>query len=175
MCTTGDLARRFEDAQDLVGEGPSIDALRSGEVVQTLSVDGLRTRWPLLTGAAGDLAVPGVCAIPMRPARQLVGVLTVYRDLEGPLVHPIAELQFVADTVGAAVVEDAGRERNRLTWGERDRIAQATGMVIVQLRMSAPDAAAVVRAHAFPEGVSVLEVSDRIVARELRFSSEEDA
>jgi len=55
------------------------------------------------------------------------------------------------------------------SWGNRAEIHQATGMVVAQLGISAADALARVRAHAFAEQRRLGEVARDVVARRLRF------
>ena len=46
LCTTDDPAARVEDAQDVLREGPSLDAVRTGVAVSGLSLAEQRIRWP---------------------------------------------------------------------------------------------------------------------------------
>jgi AmiR/NasT family two-component response regulator len=55
-------------------------------------------------------------------------------------------------------------------WVTRDRISQATGMVVAQLRIAPADALALLRAHAFAHTTTIAEVSLAIVSRELDFT-----
>lgn len=175
LCASSEYAARFEDTQELVREGPGLEVLSSGRAV--VSADGAETlrRWPGLVGALGTGSVGmesvAVHALPMRPASSLVGVMTVHH-LESPSAPPfdLSDLQFLADAVGAALVGDqtAHHDPSRM-WSERDRISQATGMVVVQLALGPDDALAVLRAHAFAQAVSLAEISRRVIARELDF------
>ena len=56
--------------------------------------------------------------------------------------------------------------------GHRAEIHQATGMVLAQLRISATDALARLRAHAFVEQRLLVDVAHDVVARRLRFTEE---
>jgi hypothetical protein len=101
-----------------------------------------------------------------------MGVITVH---DGPdMLADEAELSFLADAIGAAIVGDlpANDDESQL-WNERDRVSQATGMVIAQLGIGAADALALLRAHAFAHEVSVVEVSRSVVDRTLDFSRPE--
>ncbi len=170
LCATDETASRYEDAQDLVREGPSLDAFRAGIVVTCSSVSEHVVRWPALSAAAPALGGP-VHAVPIQPDGSTMGVLTVHDGGELQLAADDAELRFLANAVGAAVLgELPGHDDQSRFWSERDRVSQATGMVIAQLRTSPGDALALLRAHAFAHDLSVVEVSRRVVARELDFS-----
>jgi len=56
------------------------------------------------------------------------------------------------------------------SWGNRAEVHQATGMVVAQLGISAADALARLRAHAFAEQRLLGEVARDVVARRLRFT-----
>ena len=168
LCATDEDSARYEDAQDLLREGPSLDAYRTGAVVSSLSVEDQSHRWP---GLATSVLTPWrtVRAIPMRPDASLLGVLTVH---DGPeMLDDEQELSFLADAIGAAIVGDMPMhdDESRL-WAERDRVAQATGMIVAQLHLPPNDALALLRAHAFAQERSVVAVSRSVVERELDFS-----
>lgn len=168
LCATDDVSARYEDTQDFLREGPSLDAFRTGRVVASLSVTDRLRRWP---GLAASLGHPwsSVQAIPIRPDQAVMGVLTVH---DGPeMLSREDELTFLADAIGAAIVGDlpAHDDESRL-WSDRDRVSQATGMVVAQLRISPADALALLRAHAFAHETSVVEVSRSVVERRLDFS-----
>jgi hypothetical protein len=171
LCASSEYAARFEDAQDLAQEGPALEVLSSGLAV--VSHDGVETRrrWPGLVGALGDEEGALVRSLPMRPGSSLVGVMTVHHvPSSAAPSFDVSDLQFLADAVGAALVGDqtAQHDPSRM-WSERDRISQATGMVVVQLALGPDDALAVLRAHAFAQAVSLAEISRRVIARELDF------
>jgi hypothetical protein len=168
LCATDGDSARYEDAQDFLREGPSLDAFRTGEIVASLSVEDQRHRWP---GLASSQHRPWrtVRAIPIHPDSAMMGVLTVH---DGPdMLADEGELGFLADAIGAAIIGEmpAQDDQSRL-WAERDRVSQATGMVIAQLGINATDALAVLRAHAFAHEESVVEVSRHVVDRRLDFT-----
>jgi hypothetical protein len=168
LCATDEAAERYEDAQDLAREGPSLDAFRTAAVVSSDSDEDQRRRWPGLAASFGH-PLARVRAIPIHPDSAMMGVLTVH---DGERMHTDdSELRFLADAVGAAIVGElpSHDDESRL-WGERDRVSQATGMVTAQLHICAGDALALLRAHAFAHETSVVEVSRRVVERQLDFS-----
>jgi hypothetical protein len=168
LCATDETSSRYEDAQDFLREGPSLDAFRTGRLVASLSVEDQEHRWP---GLVSSLSRPAstIRAIPIRPGSAVMGVLTVH---DGPhMMKDEEQLSFLADAIGAAILGDLPThdDESRL-WSERDRVSQATGMIIAQLGIGPTDALALLRAHAFAHEISVVEVSRSVVDRTLDFS-----
>ena len=168
LCATDDASARYEDAQDFLREGPSLDAFRTGHVVASLSVEDQRHRWPGLASSVTQ-TWHSVQAIPMHPDSAVMGVLTVH---DGPgMEGDEGELSFLADAIGAAIVGDLpAHDDESPLWTERDRVSQATGMIIAQLGISPADALAILRAHAFAHETSVVDVSHSVIKRKLDFS-----
>jgi hypothetical protein len=170
LCATDQFAARYEDVQDVVREGPSLDAFRTGEIVASASEEDQGARWPGLS-AAITRSTSTVHAIPIRPESTIMGVLTVHGSEGVVLSATHDEMQFLSDAVGAAIVgEMPAHDGESRLWTERDRVSQATGMVVAQLGISPADALAVLRAHAFAHEATVVSVSRLVVDRVLDFS-----
>jgi hypothetical protein len=100
-----------------------------------------------------------------------VGVVSLHVRPSRPLAQTPADLEFLADVVGAAIVGGVPDEDGKhALWSERDKISQATGMIVAQLGVSPADALAVLRAHAFAHEAPVSEISRAVLSRELTFS-----
>jgi hypothetical protein len=134
------------------------------------------SRWPMLCETFGkDVGSFVLHAYPMRPSSIVLGVLSTYQTHDSGLPIPEDEVQFLANAVGVVILGefdsnhlvDAGYGQQ--PWGDRDRVAAATGMVVAQLRISPVDAMAVLRAHAFASDTTLLDVSKQVVARSLVF------
>lgn len=80
-------AQHLDELQFVVGEGPCIDAYRSGE--RQLWADlttGLATaQWPVFTVEVNSLDVRALFAFPVASGRVTVGVLELYRGTTGHL------------------------------------------------------------------------------------------
>ncbi|RZT16795.1 ANTAR domain-containing protein [Kribbella sp. VKM Ac-2569] len=174
LCATDDVAARLEDLQDVLGEGPGPTAYVAETAMATdVRVD--RDRWPLFTEAARE--VPGVrtvYAVPMRPGQRTIGVLTVHQNADD--LPDGDRAQFLADAIGAALMKDppppVESDLDPGPWSTRAQIHQATGMVLMQLRISPTDAMALMRAHAFSHSTTLAEVAEQITSRRLRFSDD---
>lgn len=171
LCATGEAAARFEDAQDLVHEGPSLDAFRTAEPVVSLSGEDRRRRWPQLAAATASFPVGAVHAIPIQPGPSVMGVFALHQGSGAATSLTMPEMQFLTDAVGTAILGDLpSPEGESRLWTERDQVSQATGMVVAQLGLDPADALALLRAHAFAHEASVVEVCRWVLQRDLDFS-----
>jgi ANTAR domain-containing protein len=176
LCATDHLADRVEDSQDTLHEGPSLDAFRTSTPVCGLTHADQVARWPMLSQALHGPQGPVLLhAFPMRPDSEVLGVLSAYQTHEKGLSRSCSDAQFLADAIGVAVLgrmDSVGEGDDALLWGVRDRISQATGMVVAQLKITPADALALLRAHAFAQGTTVAEVSRVVLTGELDFTTE---
>ena len=173
VCATDGSAAGFEDAQDVFREGPVFDALVTGSPVSGLSLADQRKRWPLLLERLEAQGAPVTLhAFPVRPDSTTLGAVSVYQVGDRSLGGTAAAAQFLANAGGVALLGPLGPGAvSHETWATRDRVDQATGMVVAQLKVSPEDALAVLRAHAFVNGSTLAEVSARVVQRELDFGT----
>lgn len=177
LCSTDGLASRLEDLQEVLGEGPGPTAYRT----ETLTVADLRTTepgpWPLFTDAARS--IPGAAvlyAVPIHPwSDGVIGVLTIHQDSTD--LPAVEQAQFLANAIGAALIKNPPGDSNLEAgpWTTRSEIHQATGMVVVQLRVSADDAIALLRAHAFSHNITLAAVAHEITSRRLRFTADAES
>jgi len=176
---TDAISARVEQLQLLLGEGPCRDAFDTSSPVlaDDLQASVWRGRWPAFAGAALQAGARAVFALPLRAGALSVGVLDLYRDTPGTLgVQELADALDFADAVTElllaevlpdAEVADGGATGNYLA--QRAVVHQATGMISEQLKVSADEAFARLRAHAFAADRELDEVANDVVARRLRF------
>jgi hypothetical protein len=170
LCSTDAVAEQVEELQDLLREGPSLDAFRIRRpVAEELAEQG--RRWPtLLQSLEEHHDAIRLFAVPMQPEAEILGVISLYRLTRERVDFDRDGAQFLADAIGVAILGRFERaESTDLVWSTRDRIYQATGMVVAQLRISPLDALAVLRAHAFAHGATLADVADSVVTRQLDF------
>lgn len=182
LATTDPIAQRLEDLQELLGEGPGPDAYRSGTIIIATIDEVVRRRWPVFVPAAKAAVGPlQVVAVPMRPAEEPLGVLSLYQHRPRPLAHGPEAVQFLANSIGVALLRDLVGDQLHAdtwkaeTWSGRARVHQATGMVIAQLGVSAGDALALLRAHAYASETTLDRIATRILDRRLDFSTIDDS
>ncbi|MFD0345229.1 GAF and ANTAR domain-containing protein [Kitasatospora aburaviensis] len=157
-------ARRLEERQFSLGEGPGVTAFRGRRpvtVIDLLSAD--EVRWPVLVADLAAAAPPdgglrSVYASPLHLGSAGIGVLTLYRVRPGlPAPEEIADIQVAATSVTLAIVGSflgPSGEVPVQPWLDDPplngvEIDQAVGMIMVQLRVPAAEALDRLRAHAF--------------------------
>ena len=174
---TADL---LEDLQFGLGEGACIDAAvsRRPVLVPDMNDPAQTARWPVYAAAVAEqTGVRAIFALPLQWGAIDVGVLDLYRRTPGAL--SAAHMQDALSAADAATLLllglriDTGDEQAwDRSWGSRAEIHQATGMVVAQLGISAADAFARLRAHAFAEQRLLGDVARDVVARRLRFTKD---
>ncbi|MDT4914913.1 MAG: hypothetical protein QOC66_4041 [Pseudonocardiales bacterium] len=77
---TDPRARRLDEEQFTLGEGPTLDAFATASAVLAvdLHADPWRTRWPLFVPAAERLAFCAAVSFPLLAGARSLGVMTVY-------------------------------------------------------------------------------------------------
>ncbi|MEO7061205.1 MAG: GAF and ANTAR domain-containing protein [Lapillicoccus sp.] len=181
VAATDHCAARLEDLQEVVREGPGWSAHRDFEAVSG-DLSESPARWPTLAAAAVEEMGPmWMCAAPIRAGSELIGVLTLHGPTTGQdvttghdsavVVAELGTVQFLADVVGAALFAavDSQIERGD-SWIERAKVNQAGGMVSSQLSVPIADALALLRAHAFTGGISLVDVADQVLHGSLLFT-----
>lgn len=168
VAASDENSRALEDLQFTSGEGPCIDAHggRHPVLVPDLAA-AAAARWPAYAPAAQERGVRAVFAFPMLVGTAHVGVLDVYRTRTGRMSDTSVALALtfaeLAGMVLLRLVDDVD-----LTLASRPQVAQAQGMLMVQLQVSLDEALVRLRAHAFAQSMPVDDVARAIVRRTLR-------
>lgn len=174
---TDRTASELEDLTLTLGEGPCVDATTGGPVlVADLTVPECRNRWPVFAPAAVLAGAGAVFALPLRVGGIRLGVLDLYRARAGDLgAEQLADALALADTACAVLLDDATRRGVDLDDQSPERagpqhpeVHQATGMIMVQLGVTAAVALIRLRAYAYSQDRRLREVAADIVARRLR-------
>src|SRR5450759_1004206 len=178
VVATDEIAAKLEDLQDVLREGPGPDAYITGRMVRAAIGDRASRRWPTFAAAAhAEVGPVAISAIPIQPGIDVLGVLTLYQLPARPLEKEPPVAQFVADTLGAALLRDGGlhEEMGNGPWSTQAQVHQAVGMVIAQLGVGPDGALALLRAHAYADGASMSSIARAVVERRLDFSLEDDS
>jgi GAF domain-containing protein len=175
------VATALEELTLTLGEGPGVDALADGPaLVADLTAGEYLTRWPAFAPAAANANVRAVFALPLRIGAIRLGVLVLYRAEPGGLdPTQLADALMLADTMSSLLLDEAGhdpsdRPRPDGSWlehvgAQHPVVHQATGMVLVQLGVTAAVALVRLRAYAYAHDRRLREVAADVVARRLRF------
>jgi transcriptional regulator with GAF, ATPase, and Fis domain len=175
---SSDAATELSGVQFALGEGPSVEAARTGVPVlldDAQSPDATR-RAPMFTAAAQQRGAAAVFAFPLRVGEALIGTLTAHRSTSGPLsAQQFADGLIVSSlaTVALLQLEAAGSIGEvRVSFGtsnaEHAAVQVAAGMVSEQLSVTIIEALVRIRAHAFMSDAGLDDVARRIIDRSLR-------
>ncbi|WP_199551492.1 GAF and ANTAR domain-containing protein [Streptomyces sp. N35] len=179
VACSGTTARRFDDLQFTLGEGPASDALRSGAEISVTDISKERAdRWPLLLREVVGLRVRAVFCFPMAIGAIRIGVLSATRSSPGRLTgqHRSDALALAASLTTwylSGTEKDPegvrdGTDAPEFQGLQHSVIHQATGMLSVQLNLSLADALVRLRAHSYGKNRPILNVAQDIVSRRLR-------
>lgn len=180
VCTTNGVSELIEELQFTLGEGPCIDACRSGQpVLEPDLASPSADRWIAFSPQAVAAGARAVFGFPIRVGAVVLGSMNLYRDRPGPLTsnqyadalvlaHVAAELILVlqADaSPGHLAAELEARASFHYV------VHQASGMVSAQLGIDVDQAMVRLRAFAFANDQSLVYVARSVVDRTLRFDS----
>jgi hypothetical protein len=181
LCVSNDRMGVLEDLQFTTGEGPCQDAYVTRTPVAAsdlaLGTDG---RWPAFVDLAIANGIGAVFAFPLSSRGATVGVLTLYQDVAGSLSKAqhddsVTVAEVLTETVlSLQDAETDGALAPALDGAVayRAQVHQASGMVAIQLRVSAHEALTRIRAYAFANDLTVESVAADIVSRRLRLTDD---
>jgi GAF domain-containing protein len=179
---SGRMAADMEELTLTLGEGPGVDASVAGPVLAAdLNAADCQARWPVFAPAAVSAGVRALFALPLRVGGVDLGVMCLYRARPGSLdSEQLADALVLADMVLALLLD--AKQNNGLAAGERwselagplhPEVHQATGMLTVQLGVTAAAALVRLRAYAFAHERRLSDVARDVVARRLRLDGNE--
>jgi hypothetical protein len=195
--STPGLGATLEAVQYELGEGPCVDATDEGRPVlyPHLGSAGLAS-WPRFGRAALDSGCESLFAFPLQVGMIRLGALTLYSAAPRTLgADELAEALAYADValtvllrhqaassgfVDEAVADQSGSRtdgeaRVDEEWAVHHlEVHQATGIISERLGMALVDALLVLRARAYSQQLSLVEVAREVVARRLYLGDEDD-
>jgi hypothetical protein len=172
LAASDDWSRDVDELQFATGEGPCHEAFSARRPVLTPDlrsvVDG---RWPGYATAALDAGVGAVFAFPLHVGAVVLGVMDVYTDRPGSLSREqvgvaltCAQLATEILIDGDLVGPDGRLDRDVSTvLDHRAEIYQAQGMVVVDLGVTPAEALARMRAHAFGNEQTLIDLARDII------------
>ncbi len=181
---TDEIASELAELALTLGEGPGVDAVGGGPVlVIDLTAGDCLARWPMFAPAALSAGAGAVFALPLHVGAVRVGVLDLYRAHPGGLDgDQLADALLLADSACALLLDAAQRDRPHPDERRSESVSlahpevhQATGMITVQLGVTAAVALIRLRAYAYTNDRRLRDVAADVVARRLRFHPDADA
>ncbi len=173
FASAGPQSQQIADLQFTLGEGPCIEAHRSGYPVLVPDLSAESLRWPAFAPAAVDLGVRAEFSLPLQVGAASLGTL----DMSGSRTGMLANTELTDALVAADIATDAllilqdldgSTELERLLETDgtnRLVVHQATGMLAVRLDVKPSDALAWLRARAFRTGRALHEIARAVVDR----------
>lgn len=172
-------ALELEQLQLDLGEGPCLEAHRTGSVVVVPDLWAEAARWPVYAAAASERGLRSVHAFPLQMGGIRLGVMDVYRREPGHLAEEdvVCALTY-ADVAVLVVLHLHGVDRSgpeqlgalEEAFSAHPEIHQATGMVSVQADTDLRSALLLIRARAFADGRPMLDVALDVIRRVVRFT-----
>ncbi|MEU7256212.1 ANTAR domain-containing protein [Streptomyces rimosus] len=169
------LGPELEDLQYTLGEGPTLEAARSGHaVIETDLGAAPNDRWPLFAPAACRTPARAVIAVPLLLGVAIAGVLTGYRIAPGPF--PDGQYQDFTRFARVTLELLLHTPTHALASGtqgpdlHRAAVHQAAGVLTAQLDVTIDEALVRLRAHAWRHDLPLLHVARGIIAGSLRLS-----
>lgn len=184
IAATDGAARVMEDLQFALGEGPCIDASRARRpVLQPDLAKSAVARWPAFGPEALTAGIAAIFAFPLHVGAIRVGILDLYSESPGSLDEPVlaGALAYADAAVWVlmhlqAQMSVAGGLHPQLAdpVENRSEVHQATGVASVTAAVSLADALLLLRAHAYAEQRSILEVAREVIAGTLCIDTPRD-
>lgn len=171
------VAARLEDLQQVLGEGPCVDAHERGRAVSEPDLAApSRARWPAFGPAALAAGAGALFSFPLRIGVVCLGALTLYEREPGPLsADQHAEARTLAGIVAIAILTIQAQAPPgtlspalEVLASHRAEIHQASGMVSLQLGVGVGEARMALRARAYSTERPLADVAADVVAGRLR-------
>jgi hypothetical protein len=176
LCTGGSQSALIEELQFTLGEGPCVEAHRTGAVVSEPNlVSPSAPRWPAFTPKVLAAGIRAVFGFPVRVGAARLGALNLFRDEIGPLSNDQhADALVIADVIARTLLipQAAARDGSapeQLDIDLHSAVHQAAGMVSIQLGVTVGEALVRLRAYAFGADRPLTEVAHDVIDRLLRF------
>jgi hypothetical protein len=186
VCATDQIARRIEDLQFTLGEGPCYDAFTGSGPVQVPDVNApasmMASPWPVFSQVVAAAGVGALFAFPLMIGAIPLGALDFYRRRPGELsTDQLRAAWDIADAAAGSLLDlrsgagvDLPEDAAPRGASYRLEVHQATGMISVQLGTPLDEALMLLRAHAFAEDIDIDDVARDVVAGRLHLTREED-
>ncbi len=161
---TGDPSRLFANAQWEDGDGPGIDAIRSGAVVTVEDVDD-ECRWPrLMDMVRRSTPIRSSMCVAMTAADRDIGIIVMHSEDRHAFDSESIEIAQMLGVHAAIAVSTARREHQfQQALASRDVIGQAKGMVMERFGVDADRAFAMLATLSQESNTPVAQVSQKLV------------
>jgi GAF domain-containing protein len=155
-----------------VGDGPCLEAARTGTVVSIPDVSAAESRWPHFARAAADAGYHAVHSIPLRLRATVIGSLNLFGESTGAFKEDdLIAARALADIAATSLVQqrtidDAVRTQAQLQAALESRtvIEQAKGWIANRSGVDTKTAFSLLRDHARRNRLPIAEVALAVLA-----------
>jgi GAF domain/ANTAR domain len=156
------------DLSFTTGEGPGVEAVRRRRPVLVGDLARDQHRWPGFTQAALEMDVRAIFCLPLHVGGVVLGVLEVYASRARTLDDDETSLALAFSRLATQTLLGDRTVGHDGVWqpllDHRAEVHQAQGMVMVDLGVDLAEALLRMRAHAFTQGLPLIEVAHAIIA-----------
>jgi GAF domain/ANTAR domain len=177
-------ALQLEELQFTLGQGPCVDASRTGRPVLAPDLAGTSPRtWPQFGAGADAAGLRAVFAFPLQVGGIRLGVLDLYRDTVGDLSQKeLADALSFTDAATQLLLDLQAQDTARgipaphalAVLDDRAEVHQATGFVSVRAGVSLAQALALLRARAYAEGRPIGDLARDVLDGMVQLGEDDD-
>jgi GAF domain-containing protein len=137
---TGDLPRQMDQAQNRLGEGPCLDAVRLQTTVRCDDFSAER-RWPRFTAAASRLGVGSSLSFHLFVDTDALGALNLYARRTHAFTDESEAVGLVFASHASVALQGARQQQSlRSAMDHRDLVGQAKGILMERYKLTAEQA-----------------------------------
>lgn len=174
LLATDDVAERVAGLEFALGQGPGVDAVRSGLPISADDLESVVSthRWPLFVAEAISAGVRSVQAYPIMFDDRAFGAVGFYSRKPVRLTsEQHRHATDITELIGLALVDpDAGES---IGSGLRMSVHQAAGMVMQQSGLTIREALVLLRSAAFSDDRPVTDVAADVITGRRRFGADD--
>jgi hypothetical protein len=179
LAATDAPAALLEELQFSFREGPCVDAATWRRPVLEPDLRLVSAgRWPGLLPALAGSPVRAVFAFPLQVGQIRIGVMDLYRDRPGMLSSPELDTALAYADAATSILLNVQNDRTAEAVPDllldpvrhRAQVHQATGMIMVQARVTIEEAFQLLTARSYADERPLLELAADVVARRVRFA-----
>ncbi|GAA2760936.1 GAF and ANTAR domain-containing protein [Actinopolymorpha rutila] len=180
-------AANLEELQYTLGEGPGLDAFKTGNVVLASHLSSEQARWPAFVQAVSSLGLGAAAAFPLQVGAIRLGTLDLFCRADGRLTsQELTDAAILADLAVYALLRQLGDPSTDdppegpdpvpnigdlpLSYHE---VHLATGMLAAHLDVELDEAFTRLRARAYAEDRPLLALARDVVARRVPIDDED--
>jgi hypothetical protein len=168
ICASSAEARLLGEWAFTFQEGPAPGAPDTMTYCVADTATGSTSRWPRLAAKAHEMGYRSLASIPLRHGEAAVGTIQL-QDRDGSIgTETLDDADLVAKELVALLLKLCARQSraiHRLV--DRHEFHQATGMVMRKFGIASAPATAMLRAYAWANDLTLLDVAQSVVSREL--------